>query len=641
MEKRALHSPDYAARNVQRIAELFPQVITESRDAEGNVTLVVDFDLLRQELSDQTVDGPQERYQLDWPGKRAAAFAANAPIAKTLRPVREESVDFDTTRNLFIEGDNLEALKLLQESYLGKVKLIYIDPPYNTGKDFVYEDDFAESSAAYLARSGQNSETGDRLVANPESNGRFHSDWLSMIYPRLKLARSLLRDDGVILVSIDDNELATLRLLMDEIFGPDNFLATLVWKNATDNNPTRVAVEHEYLLCYARKNAAVAPVWKSADSAARDLLVTVGAELAGRFSDPDELQAEYSAWFRDNKSVLGPLDRYKYIDADGVYTGSQSVHNPGKEGYRYDVIHPVSGKPCKQPLLGYRFPEETMKRLIEEGRVLFGANENKIVELKVYARDFKQKLASVIELDGRLGANELRALFPESKVFTNPKPVSLLRDVFSFVVAEGDIVLDFFAGSGTTAEALQRINATLETRARFLLVQLPEEAGAGGFTTLADVTKERIRRAGKQIEASGAPHAGTADVHVEVGAAEADLETAATDLEEARFLAHRPSWLPRWRADERNGLVYGIAALAGLFAQMLVLRLWTGDGLVDTIVLMAVLLACPLAAFTAGWLAIGVVSRPRIGEPEKLQRNPRLGLVICASTLVAVCFAVF
>ena len=218
MEKRTLHTPDLTARNVERIADLFPQVITESRDAEGNVTLAVDFDLLRQELSDHIVEGPQERYQLDWPGKRAAAFAANAPIAKTLRPVREESVDFDTTKNLFIEGDNLEALKLLQESYLGKVKLIYIDPPYNTGNDFVYEDDFAESSADYLARSGQKSDTGDRLVANTEANGRFHSDWLSMIYSRLKLARSLLADDGVLIAAIGDDEHANLRLLLDQVF---------------------------------------------------------------------------------------------------------------------------------------------------------------------------------------------------------------------------------------------------------------------------------------------------------------------------------------------------------------------------------------------------------------------------------------
>ena len=257
MEKRTLNTPDLTARNVQRIADLFPHVITESRDAEGNVTLAVDFDLLRQELSDHIVEGPQERYRLDWPGKRAAAFAANAPIAKTLRPVREESVDFDTTKNLFIEGDNLDALKLLQESYLGKVKLIYIDPPYNTGNDFVYNDDFAESSAEYLLRSGQTSAAGDRLVANTEVNGRFHSDWLSLLYPRLKLARNFLSGDGVIAVSIDDNEMPNLRHLMDEVFGAQNFIAAVVWqKRYSRENRGVIGDAHEYLLLYARDPAA-------------------------------------------------------------------------------------------------------------------------------------------------------------------------------------------------------------------------------------------------------------------------------------------------------------------------------------------------------------------------------------------------
>ena len=223
MERRTMHSPDLTARNIEKLAELFPTVITESLDAEGNVTTAVDFDLLRQELSAHVVEGPQERYRLDWPGKRAAAFAANAPIAKTLRPVREESVDFDTTKNLFIEGDNLDALKLLQESYLGKVKLIYIDPPYNTGNDFIYNDDFAESAEEYLTRSGQKDDSGVRLTANSESNGRFHSDWLSMMYPRLKLARNLLADDGILFVSIDDNESPQLRRLCDEVFGSSNF----------------------------------------------------------------------------------------------------------------------------------------------------------------------------------------------------------------------------------------------------------------------------------------------------------------------------------------------------------------------------------------------------------------------------------
>jgi adenine-specific DNA-methyltransferase len=291
---------------------------------------------------------------------------------------------------------------------------------------------------------------------------------------------------------------------MDEVFGSENFVATIIWKNATDNNPTRVAVEHEYIMCYARSATAAAPVWKSSDSAARDLLVNVGSELSKQFSGPGELQEAYTAWFRENRSVLGPLDRYKYIDADGVYTGSQSVHNPGREGYRYDVIHPVTGKACKQPMLGYRFPKETMDQLLRDGRVLFGDDENKIIELKVYAKDYKQKFPSVIDLDGRLGANELRRLFPDStKVFTNPKPVSLLRDVMSFVVEDNDIVLDFFAGSGTTTHAVLEQNAADGGRRRSIAVQLPEPATSGPFDDLSEVTRRRIAAAMDKLGASG------------------------------------------------------------------------------------------------------------------------------------------
>lgn len=247
-------SPDLVAGNIEKLATLFPQVITESADNNGNITRAIDFDLLRQELSDHLVEGPQERFRLEWPGKRAAALTANAPIAKTLRPVREDSVNFDTTGNLFIEGDNLEALKLLQESYLGKVKLIYIDPPYNTGNDFVYNDDFAESTEEYLKRSGQVTEEGERLVTNPESNGRFHSDWLSMIYPRLRLARNLLKEDGVLVVSIDDDELPRMRQLLDEIFGSKNFYACVTWqkKYSPANDAKKFSDVHDYLLFYAR-----------------------------------------------------------------------------------------------------------------------------------------------------------------------------------------------------------------------------------------------------------------------------------------------------------------------------------------------------------------------------------------------------
>ena len=230
MEKINLHSPDFTQANIAKLADLFPNCVTETRIADGTVKKAIDFDQLRQELSTSIVEGPQERYQLNWPGKREALLTANAPIAKTLRPCREESMNFDTTQNLYIEGDNLDALKLLQETYLGKIKMIYIDPPYNTGNDFIYEDDFAEETESYKLRSNQKDEAGNRLTANTESNGRFHSDWLSMMYSRLKLARILLRDDGVIFISIDDGEVSNLRKLCDEIFGEDNFAAQIIWK---------------------------------------------------------------------------------------------------------------------------------------------------------------------------------------------------------------------------------------------------------------------------------------------------------------------------------------------------------------------------------------------------------------------------
>ena len=328
MEKRALHSRDLTARNVERIAELFPQVITESRDAEGNVTFAVDFDLLRQELSDHVVEGPQERYQLDWPGKRAAAFAANAPIAKTLRPVREESVDFDATRNLFIEGDNLEALKLLQESYLGKVKLIYIDPPYNTGNDFVYEDDFAESSADYLARSGQKSATGDHLVANTEANGRFHSDWLSMMYSRLKQARGLLTDDGVIIAAIGDHEHANLRLLLDQVFGAENFISDVVWQGGRKNDSRYVSNGADYMLIYAKNEMQLSELgvrWREPKVGLDTALAKAASIWSTRQSD-DDASVHWKAWLKSKKTA-------------GEITDSVA---------RYDQLQSGSGRPVSQ-----------------------------------------------------------------------------------------------------------------------------------------------------------------------------------------------------------------------------------------------------------------------------------------------------
>ncbi|MGF1452491.1 MAG: site-specific DNA-methyltransferase, partial [Opitutales bacterium] len=327
-----------------------------------------------------------------------------------------------------------------------------------------------------------------------------------------------LTEDGVVFISIDGNELASLSRVCDEVFGEDNALGTLVWKNATDNNPTNIAVEHEYIVSYCRSKSDVKPVWKSNFSDIKDLLKKVGDELNRAHRESALLESAYAEWFRENKSQLGKLDRYKYIDKGGIYTGSQSVHNPGREGYRYDVIHPVTGKPCKEPLMGYRFPQESMQKLIDAGRILYGEDENKIVEIKVYAEEYSDKLSSVYELDGRLGAYDLRDLFPElRKTFTNPKPLRLLSHLASFVLEKNDIILDFFAGSSTTAHAVMQLNAEDGGNRRFIMVQLPEacdeksEAFKAGYPTIAEISKERIRRAGKKIKEENATNAATLD----------------------------------------------------------------------------------------------------------------------------------
>ena len=531
MDKLKMHSPNLTEANIARIREMFPGCVTEAESEDGSAKLAVDFDQLRQELSDVIVEGPQERYHLNWPGKREALLTANAPIAKTLRPVREESVDFDTTKNLFIEGDNLDALKLLQETYLGKVKLIYLDPPYNRkkGNNLVYRDDFVGNTYEYLTQSNQSDEQGNRLVANTEANGRFHSDWLGMMYQRLRVARNLMSPAGIIAISIDDAETANVLHLCYEVFGESNFIGTLIWKNATDNNPSNIAIEHESIHVFARSKTDLEGVWKSSVSDVKEVLIKIGNELVAKHpDDADQLQAAYTAWFRENKDQLGPLDRYKYIDKGGVYTGSQSVHNPGKEGYRYDVIHPSTGKPCKEPLMGYRFPKETMERLLADKKILFGDDETKIIELKVYASEFEDKLSSVFELDGRTGPYDLKTLFPEGKkVFSNPKPVLLIERLISFMTGPKDICLDLFAGSSTLAHATMEISRRDGSNRRFISVQYPEKIGqdskdakeAFQFCTqvgleplISEISKERIRRAGAAIRNKGGAQEWSQDV---------------------------------------------------------------------------------------------------------------------------------
>ncbi len=480
-------SPDLTQSNIDRVAALFPNVVTETLSDAGSPKRAIDFDALRQELSDHIVEGPQERYQLDWPGKRAAAFAANAPIAKTLRPVREESVDFDNTRNLFIEGDNLDALKLLQESYLGKVKLIYIDPPYNTGNDFVYNDDFAEASADYLSRSGQASDTGERLVANPESNGRFHSDWLTMMYSRLRLARNLLRDDGVICVSIDDIERDNLGRLMAEVFGADNFVDALIWKKRYGGGAKErhYVTLHEYVLVFARNINALP-----------NLETALTEESISRY--------------------------YKSKDANHAVRGPYRTHPleaTKSMGDRPNLVYPIPGPrgdiwPARQWLWG----KERALTALAQGELEFaeGRTGDLTVHTKQYLRDEdgvvrRGKPFSIIDnVFTQHGTNEMLELFGNAQVFPFPKPVAFLRQLID-VLASGadDIVLDFFAGSASTAHAVLSQNASDGGTRPFVLVQLPEKTAdrsssrKAGFDTIAAISRERIRRAGRKFDGLG------------------------------------------------------------------------------------------------------------------------------------------
>ncbi|MDP2432708.1 MAG: site-specific DNA-methyltransferase [Pseudomonadota bacterium] len=350
----------------------------------------------------------------------------------------------EQTDGLLIHSENWQALNLLQEKFRERIQCIYIDPPYNTGGDgFLYKDSFR------------------------------HSSWAAMMADRLALAKPLLGTHGVLFASIDDKERLSLERLLAEEFDTANRLGELVWHNVTDNNPTRVAVEHEYVECFAKNAAHLPSEWKSPLSDAKNALIRVGQELITKHGDTPELRSAYQEWFRENKRFLGAMDRYKYIDGGGVYTGSQSVHNPGKEGYRYDV--PFKGdaiRPCKQPLMGYRFPWETMRKLLDEDRILFGEDETKIVELKVYAHEYEDKLASVITLDGRSGANDLRAMFPGEQRFKNPKASGLLESMFPFVTSDREFVLDFFAGSGTTAQAVLALNRKDKNGRRFVLTEM-------------------------------------------------------------------------------------------------------------------------------------------------------------------------
>jgi len=472
MNKPKMHSLDLTQDHIAKIRDLFPNCVTEAHDDAGRLQLAVDFDQLRQELSDHIVDGPRERYRLDWPGKRAATVAANAPIAKTLRPARDESVDFDSTENLFIEGDNLDALKLLQETYLGKVKMIYIDPPYNTGNDFVYNDKFAETTREYLERSNQVGEDG-KLVANTEANGRYHSDWLSMMYPRLKLARNLLRDDGTVFISIDDNEVASLRKICDEVFGASSFVANIVWEKVhTRKNSTKTfSTSHEHILVYA----------KDLNSWDRNLLPREGK----------------SAYKNPDNDPKGPW-KLDPITANNEYSADYKITKP-------------NGVVLSRPQGGYwRFSKATLDEKIRNNEIAWGRGESYPM-IKRYLTETQDGLVPITIFDRKFAGDtstskkEIDALFDEKGLFDYPKPTLLITRLLQITCRANELVLDFFAGSSTTAHAVMKLNAEDGGNRKFIMVQLPEETGEkseaykAGYENIADLSKERIRRAGKQI----------------------------------------------------------------------------------------------------------------------------------------------
>lgn len=510
MEKLKMHSPNLTEDNIARIRDLFPGCVTESRGEDGGVKLMVDFDQLKQELSGSIVEGPQERYHLNWPGKREAMLTANAPIAKTFRPCREESVDFDTTKNLFIEGDNLDALKLLQETYLGKVKMIYIDPPYNTGNDFIYEDDFAEDSGEYLRRSNQVDEDGNRLTANTTTNGRFHSDWLTMMYSRLRLARVLLKDDGAIFISINDSEFENLKSLANEVFGAENFVGTMVWAAGRKNDSRFISASHEYIICFARSMDTLkerGTSWQVSKKGLTEIEKTY-SELRRKFgSDDAAVETGLRKWY-SSLSDNDPSKRhkhYQYVDKRGIYFASDLRKPQPTSRSRYEILHPITGKPVNMHPNGWSFAPERMKDLLADGRIRFGADERTRPTLKVYLHEANKEAAySVFYQDGRGASIRLDALM-EVHVFDFPKDETIIQSLVEMTTTGDDLVMDFFAGSATTAHATIAANSTDGSSRKFIMIQLPEEidrkseAFKAGYKTIAEVSRERIRRAGQKV----------------------------------------------------------------------------------------------------------------------------------------------
>ncbi|HEK1059703.1 MULTISPECIES: site-specific DNA-methyltransferase [Morganellaceae] len=511
MDKLKMHSPDMTQQNIEKIQALFPNCVTESKGADGKLKLAIDFDQLKQELSNSIVEGPQERYQLNWPGKREALLTANAPIAKTLRPCREESVNFDTTENLFIEGDNLEALKLLQEAYIGKVKLIYIDPPYNTGNDFIYEDDFSENAEDFLKRSNQKDEEGNRLIANTEANGRFHSDWLSMMYTRLRIAKNVLSEDGVIYASIDDCEVQNLRKILDEVFGERNFVSQLVWEKKKKGAFLSGAATNvkEYVIAYAKNISAfngligeiarseeTYPVIKTTNTRGERL---IKKGIPSKFREKNHIVKSGTRISSGNMEMILLND---LIIKDGVL--KEDVRVDSNWIYSQELLDKYSSDRSlyiTQDLYFRRIVSDPRKKMLKDLLPMKGKS----------ASGFDFEYSDDLFADGwgtnEDGFDELHKLLGKQSLMSFPKPTKLIAKL-ALAACRFDkecIILDFFAGSSTTAHSILALNAQDGGNRRFIMVQLPEicevksEAYKAGYKTIAEISKERIRRAGAKI----------------------------------------------------------------------------------------------------------------------------------------------
>ncbi|MGN0524232.1 MAG: site-specific DNA-methyltransferase [Eubacterium sp.] len=506
MDKMKMQTANKADENYKKLAELFPNAVTETIDEiTGEVVRAIDKDVLMQEINTKVVDGKEERYQFTWPDKKKSVLLANAPINKTLRPCREESVDFDNTENLYIEGDNLEVLKLLQETYLGKIKMIYIDPPYNTGNDFVYNDEFGMRNEEWDEVSGNYDDDGNQIVGkierNTEANGRFHTDWLNMIYPRLKLAKDLLTDDGVIFISIDDNEVDNLRKACNEIFGEQNFVGqTIRVSSPTQNIAKYISIMHDYTLVYCKNKGMNSGDWSVKKNYADEFERRASMLIKQGLSE-EEVASELRALTKYPRFF--DFDHYTMCDKNGVFQ-LVSMGGVDKGNTKTEIYHPVTGKPCTMPQGGWRYKEDVLLELVKKEQIYYGKDEKSVPRKKLYLKDYLTQIPKGVNFYDT--QSDVRFLKENNLPFDFPKPKDYISYFANMIgVKDGEIVLDFFSGSATTAHAVMQLNAEDGGNRKFIMVQLPEEtdekseAYKAGYKNICEIGKERIRRAGNKI----------------------------------------------------------------------------------------------------------------------------------------------